>query len=241
MVAEGEVDGIPAPEAWRGVLFARHWLAGTAPSNVWLGTTVEDYRVADRWGDLAQIAAVVRFLSVEPMIGPLDIEAELLCPSGCGRKADVVSLVHEDGTPYSGEAHERDDDVHEECGTCGEDGEWLGPDWVICGGESGRHARPMNPEWVRSLRRDCNRLQIPFFFKQWGAWAPCELDVEDDTYDEDIHAWSEPYVPAWSVDGLAFYKASVRIGKKTSGRILDGRTWDEYPTPGNYETIRSRA
>jgi protein gp37 len=90
-----------------------------------------------------------------------------------------------------------------------------GIEWVICGGESGPHARPMNPDWVRRIRDFCIGLEIPFLFKQWGEW--CDTDqMPEDTYQQ--------------VDACGIDPGLVRIGKKKAGRILDGRTWDEVPS-----------
>ena len=106
--------------------------------NIWMGTSVEDERVVRRIDFLRSTPARVRFLSLEPLIGPLE------------------SLNLKDIS------------------------------WVIVGGESGPGARPMKPEWVRSLRRQCRGAKVPFFFKQWGGVnkkkAGRELDGR--TYDE---------------------------------------------------------
>ena len=75
--------------------------------------------------------------------------------------------------------------------------------WVICGGESGPGARPMHPDWARSLRDQCKAAGVAFHFKQWGEFAP------DDPF--------------------AKHTAMRRIGKKTAGRLLDGREWNELP------------
>lgn len=83
-------------------------------------------------------------------------------------------------------------------------------DWVIVGGESGPSARPMHPDWVRSIRDQCQAADTAFFFKQWGAWAPCRR-MHNRTW-------------CWE-DGTL----SRRIGKHKAGRLLDGRTWDQYP------------
>lgn len=79
-------------------------------------------------------------------------------------------------------------------------------DWVIVGGESGPGARPMNPQWARDVRDDCQAMGIPFFFKQWGEWAPRSMTGTPGTN-----------------------MAMERVGKKAAGRELDGRTWDEFP------------
>ncbi|MBI4546590.1 MAG: phage Gp37/Gp68 family protein [Ignavibacteriae bacterium] len=89
--------------------------------NIWMGVSIEDNRVLYRIDDLQAVPAVVRFLSCEPLIGPLD------------------------NLPL--------EDIH----------------WVIVGGESGPGARPMKPEWVKSIFRQCRNMNIPFFFKQWGG------------------------------------------------------------------------
>lgn len=94
---------------------------GAGYSNVWLGTSVEDERVLDRVHCLAAVPSVVRFLSIEPLIGP-------------------IRCLPLDGI-----------------------------DWVIVGGESGVGARPMEPEWVIDIRKQCHQSCVPFFFKQWGG------------------------------------------------------------------------
>lgn len=85
--------------------------------------------------------------------------------------------------------------------------------WVIAGGESGPNSRPMNPDWVRNLRNQCSENDIAFHFKQWGHWVPEELMTEQQK----------------KVTILDGYRLAA-VGKKQAGRILDGRTWDEFPT-----------
>ena len=87
-------------------------------------------------------------------------------------------------------------------------------DWVIVGGESGPGARPMLRAWAISLRNQCVNAEVPFLFKQWGAWAPAHI-LEPHT------AIKDP-----ETGHLLAYK---RVGKKAAGRELDGRTWDEFP------------
>ena len=110
------------------------------PAHVWMGVSVENEQVVCRIQYLQQVPARVRFLSCEPLIGPLD--ALLL------------------------------DGIH----------------WVIVGGESGPGARAMHEDWVDGILRQCRQAHVPFFFKQWGG-----------------------------------------VQKKISGRILHGRTYDEFP------------
>jgi len=112
------------------------------PSNVWMGVSVESEDYTYRIDDLSGIPAAVKFLSVEPLLGPIE-------------RLSLRNI-----------------------------------DWVIVGGESGPHARPIDPNWVRSIRNDCVTEGVPFFFKQWGGTR-----------------------------------------KSTTGRVLDGRTWDELPRP----------
>ena len=90
--------------------------------------------------------------------------------------------------------------------------------WVIVGGESGPNARPMHPDWARSVRNQCVDAEIPFFFKQWGAWLHVHPKRK-------AYQYSEPAFRNQIIGDVRF----VRLGKKKAGRILDGRTWDEYP------------
>lgn len=126
----------------RPEIAAAHASLLTWSSNIWMGTSVENVLVTDRVASLRKIPACIRFLSIEPLLGPIP--------------------------------HLALDGIH----------------WVIVGGESGPHARPMDVTWVRDIRDHCITRAVPFFFKQWGG-----------------------------------------INKKKTGRILDGRCWDEMPGP----------
>ena len=94
------------------------------PPNVWLGVTIEDAAALGRVDDLRHVPATVRFLSCEPLLGPLT-------------GLDLADIG-----------------------------------WVIAGGESGPHARPVNPSWVRQLRDLSVTAEVPYFFKQWGGRTP---------------------------------------------------------------------
>ncbi len=96
--------------------------------------------------------------------------------------------------------------------------------WVIVGGESGPKARPMHPEWAKSLRDQCVAAGVPFFFKQWGEWYPNAQGrlVPEHQYPNPNHA-SE-----WLRDSNGALEFA-RVGKLKAGRLLDGRTWDEQP------------
>lgn len=100
-----------------------------------------------------------------------------------------------------------------------------GVDWVICGGESGHGARPMHPDWARSLRDQCADAGVPFFFKQWGEWLSVTGGTRESRLErEDILQCEEVPCYIWSDNA-----ASYRVGKRAAGRILDGRTHDGLP------------
>lgn len=151
---------------------AAHWWEtrgkekfGVWPSNVWLGTSVESQRYQPRMRVLSRVPAPVRFVSVEPMLGPVDLEL------------DKVSLQHVDTSYTYWKWHRCSDDfrVRQKCGIylpgCRPDEVHMGRpvSWVIVGGESGRKPRPMDEEWVKDIRDQCRRHNVPFFFKQWGG------------------------------------------------------------------------
>lgn len=144
--------------------------------NVWLGVTVENQAVADdRIPLLLQTPAAVRFVSVEPMLAPVDIH-DFLHPCKVHCSDDIPAI-----------------------------------DWVICGGETGPGARPMHPDWARSLRDQCTAAGVPFFFKKWGEWISIGEQAVDDGN--------------WITIG----QTMKRVGKKSAGRMLDGREWNEIP------------
>jgi protein gp37 len=119
------------------------------PKNLWLGVTAENQEEADkRIPILLQIPAAVRFVSVEPMLGHINI-AGYLGWNGLRRMGD--GLLYRWAAPKI--------------------------DWVICGGESGPNARPMHPDWARNLRDQCQAAGVPFFFKQWGEWIEDDNDL----------------------------------------------------------------
>lgn len=167
--------------------------------NVWLGVTAENQqRANERIPILLQIPAVIRFVSVEPMLGPVDLSRWLYCYV-CGNTGEYYNPVF---------------DEVEDCPVC--DGDLPKLDWVICGGETGPNARPMHPDWVRSLRDQCQAAGVPFFFKSWGDYKPLPYGDRGDG----LHTLTE-------------YKGCkydfVKVGKKAAGRLLDGRIWNEMP------------
>jgi hypothetical protein len=107
----------------------------------------------------------------------------------------------------------------------------LGIDWVIVGGESGSNARPMHPDWARSIRDQCQAAGVPFLFKQWGEWA---IHQKPQGYYKPIGEFAEWWTinpNRWhftdSPNGLNL--EMKKVGKKAAGRTLDGVTHDEYP------------
>lgn len=108
-----------------------------------------------------------------------------------------------------------------------------GVDWVIAGGESGPGARPMHPDWARTLRDQCVAADVPFFFKQWGDWEPTGWRGIGHGRIEHHSLGGEPARPIIQVgepiDELGHRVLMRRVGKHLAGRELDGRTWDQYP------------
>lgn len=138
-------------------IIARDEFAMPIP-NVWIGVSVEDQARADeRIPHLLQTPAAVRWLSCEPLLGPL--------------RLDRIHETFDDGLGHSWESclNGKRFDIWGEGDTCGHPK----VDWVVVGGESGKGARPMLAEWARSLRDQCTDAAVPFFFKQWGAYLPC--------------------------------------------------------------------
>lgn len=135
----------------------REWLDGTAhPKNVWIGCTAEDQKRADeRLAHLVAIPAEIRFLSCEPLLGPIYLSKMKV---RCGR-----CFLFADNTIGGGHTLLGPRDGHH------------GVHWIIAGGESGPGARPSHPDWFRSLRNQAQLHRAAFHFKQWGEWGDGEL------------------------------------------------------------------
>lgn len=188
---------------------------GDGYPNVWLGASIVNQMEADRdIPKLLSVPASVRFLSMEPLLGLVDLSEVPIgmlgaIPPGPSRK------------------------LH----------------WVIVGGESGPNARPMHPNWVFSLRDQCEAAGVPFLFKQWGEWAP-RSDCYHTRKDGKSYADLDPGAEKWpsirltenagngrdlkDVDGGddAYMQ---RVGKKEAGRLLKGRVHDGYPSAAEIE------
>lgn len=179
--------------------------------NVWLGVSTENQYWADRRiPALLDTPAAVRFISAEPLLGPIDLLGDAENRGPAIVRTGVQTRPHTADGPAE---YDYDDQV--------------GIDWVIVGGESGHGARPMHPDWARSLRDQCQAAGVAFLFKQHGEWAPIEPDA--------ITAKPTVFL---GLDGKGTYYADryrdgiatlARLGKKASGRELDGSTWDQYP------------
>lgn len=112
--------------------------------NIWLGTSVESQDYAWRIDKLCQVPAKIRFVSAEPLLGPLDLRKWLGCCPECE-------------WPHG---------EYQDCGYCETHPSVRGLDWIIAGAESGHGARPMNEDWARSLRDQCVERGRSFFYKQ---------------------------------------------------------------------------
>jgi protein gp37 len=165
-------------------------------ANVWLGTSVEDQATVDaRIPHLLRCPAAVRFLSCEPLLGAVDLWPVMEVHKEY-RRIHENACFRDPSTPPR--------NIH----------------WVITGGESGHGARPMHPDWARSLRDQCKAAEVPFFFKQWGEWAP--------------HTHVGGVLQSKGNVDLVM-SAMTRCGKKTAGNLLDGMTHQEWPVVAQYE------
>lgn len=166
--------------------------------NVWLGTSVENQKAADeRIPLLLQTPAAIRFLSCEPLLGPVNLNQIIAPHDPAGHHFSAIQETHDDCL-------------------------YVGPsqvDWVIAGGESGHGARPMHPEWARSLRDQCQAAGVSYFFKQWGEWVPNAQDYDCAPEGFDFEKKHQ------MIGDVAMCKA----GKHTAGRKIDGREWNEFP------------
>jgi protein gp37 len=151
------------------------WNSDEWPVNVWLGTTVENQKFAEqRLPHLLQHKAAVRFLSCEPLLGPLNL---------------TQWFHRQNHNPIN---------------------------WIIAGGESGPGARPMHPDWPKSLLAQCQKASVPFHFKQWGHWVPAEIAAETKKTKTIVLPSERPV-------------KMVRLPKKEAGRLLAGQIWDGLP------------
>lgn len=201
IVCAAALSMIPAREMERAPAWNMRWPF----PHVMLGVTAEDQKHADeRIPDLLATPAAKRFVSIEPMLGPVDLgKCNGIPVYWEGRDTSTITSF---GKPigerkgvgwvkHSGNMHP-----------------WL--DLVICGGESGPGARPMHPDWPRSIRDQCATAGVPFMFKQWGEWLPFEYvdmaseEIENEELCDRIFEFEN--------------QAMHRVGKRRAGRLLDG-------------------
>lgn len=186
--------------------------------NVWLGVSVEDQKRAnERIPDLLATPAAVRWLSMEPLLGPVDLEAawhgENALDSECWGECNWCRLGDEYPPLHNCQKH-RQSRAESDKGRSG-------LDWIVLGGESGPGARPMHPDWARTVRDQCAAAGVPFFFKQWGDWHPMGQMLPCGA----INAMTKGERPGlWDADTM-----SVRIGKKAAGALLAGQSYRAMP------------
>jgi protein gp37 len=199
------------------LLTANDWYR--PPENLWIGATIINQEEADR--DIPKLLAVPaakRFLSMEPLLGPVDLTD--------------ITVKHTGGTEdHFSAIFDPDDDEAESFSYI---------DWVIVGGESGPNARPIHPDWARSLRDQCQAAGVPFMFKQWGEWIPYEDSAQPPfMWSQHGHEIDGHVLPdfesedgqrqrEWHCDYSEMLLARL-VGKKAAGRLLDGREWNEVP------------
>lgn len=207
-------SSIPGP----GRELARRWLQGSPPPNVWIGVTAEDQASLDtRMPHLVNIPAHVRFLSCEPLLGPLDFAkgvSQYFPPQRPEEKWDPAVVK-----PYLKFIH-----------------------WVIAGGESGQHARPALTSWFISIRNQCKNAGVPFFFKQYGEWRELPLNSDLVTHVVRFNAVGNPDIsklkhPSSTPERLieiqtlpaGYWRGFHRPGKKSAGHELQGTVYQEFP------------
>lgn len=188
--------------------------------NVWLGVSVEDQKRADlRIPALLDTPAAVRWISAEPLLGPVDLYGPIVN----GHRPKLTYWLT--GRPGWGNEHTTETGLTMTSPV-------TGPrlDWVVTGGESGPGARPMHPKWVKDLRDQCQQAGVAYHFKQWGEWRPQPRYSTDDRHHLVMVNGMDRGTP-WPGWGLDQPDAEVmeRVGKKRAGRELDGRTWDQFP------------
>jgi len=162
--------------------------------NVGIGVTVCNQAEADaKIPVLLSISAAMRFVSIEPMLGEIDLDfgenMEDYEDSGVGMTPCGVGGIWHQHPLFNGRCRRN-------------------LDWVIVGGESGHNARPLHPDWVRKIQRQCEDASVPFFFKQWGEYYP---------------------VGNWKDGVLYDFVGMERIGKTAAGHLLDGKEYRQYP------------
>lgn len=197
--------------------------------NVWLGVSVEDQQRADeRIPHLLATPAAIRFISAEPLVGEIDLTS-------------IAWPLDRPRFPETDDLSEARSALHEIEGTK--------LHWVIAGGESSPDARPMHPNWIRSLRDQCAAADVPFFFKQWGEWFPHKPRAGDDL-GGDVRKGRVRIVHPTGEDNVQIFEQTkrntipnstymARVGKKAAGNFLDGRQHLEFPLSDTPAGVRA--
>ena len=177
--------------------------------NIWAGVSVENQEQANnRLFYLMMTNAHKLFVSAEPLLGTIELN---------DINWDNYLYIDTLAGLFGKQKDKQDNKL----------------DWVIVGGESGHNARPMHPDWVRSIRDQCKKTETPFFFKQWGAWRP---SGDNDKSNINNFTWISTYgktehpLKEYFTDINAHHELMFKTGKKHAGRKLDGREHNEYPT-----------
>ena len=220
--------------------------------NVWLGVSAEDdIRAADRIGMLLRTPAAVRFVSAEPLLSPVTLDCMVFdpWPEGLGIIPGYSGTYNALAGTWMPAVGNWEEELRGRLTNLPK------LDWVIVGGESGAGARPMHPDWARSLRDQCAKDRIPFHFKQWGDWLPGQNERHPHACDalvahrqdgawgtrarhprrigkDNYVSWDErdnSYFHGESAETFKVSAWAVRVGKQAAGRLLDGRTWDQIP------------
>lgn len=174
---------------------------------IWLGVSVEDQKRADeRIPDLLATPAAVRWVSAEPLLGPVDLSFHIFSEPTGNFRTNAGKRQMELRKPADGGLH-----------------------WVVVGGESGPNARPMHPHWARDLRDQCAAAGVPFLFKQWGQWSPGNIHVPIGTVAVTLERSGAARSWPPSFDEKSGAWCMHKVGKKAAGRQLDGVQHDGYP------------
>lgn len=190
--------------------------------NVWLGVSVENQDNYHRVHELQRTPAAVRWVSAEPLLGPIKFSPYALLAQHCF-VCKAEDACGEERGAWSHPINCVQRTKHN--GSDMTPGKGIG--WVVVGGESGPGARPMHPDWARSIRDQCEQEGTPFLFKQWGAYAPNDergdriFVYHDGMTDIPDDRWPDP-----AFNGETHM---APMGKKAAGRLLDGQLHDGYP------------
>lgn len=182
------------------------WSYGTPWPHVWIIVSVEDQLRADqRVPELLRVNAAIRGVSYEPALVSVDFSRWLYHGDTCGFALYGDPAICTCAAPPL--------------------------DWLIVGGESGPSARPMHTSWARAVRDQCQAAGVPFFFKQWGEWAPFMVNGPVPMYDGRQYRRVTPDGRSfpWTDEWRPGDECVGRVGKKAAGALLDGREWREFP------------